>query len=65
MSKFNSSEGMTSLPMGFGMALMQNSAAREAFDKLPLNRQEEIINGTHSIRSKQEMQRYVSAIPLR
>lgn len=65
MSKLSSGDAMTSLPMGFGMALLQNEKAREAFDQMPLNTQMEIINGTHSIRSKQEMQRYVSTIPLR
>lgn len=65
MSKLSSSEAMTSLPMGFGMALLQNEKARATFDALPLNTQMEIINGTHAIRSKKEMQQYVSAIPLR
>lgn len=50
------------LPMGFGMALLQNRAAMEVYDQLPLNRQIEVINGTHSIRSKQEMQNYVASL---
>lgn len=50
------------LPMGFGMALLQNKEAMDAYDKLPLNRQIEVINGTHSIRSKQEMQNYVASL---
>lgn len=65
MSNLSSAVAMHSLPMGFGMALLQNQQARDAFDRLPLNKQMEIINGTHSIRSKKEMQQYVSAIPLR
>jgi hypothetical protein len=51
--------------MGFGMALLQNEAARSAYDKLPLNVQMEILNGTHGIRSKAEMQQYVADIPTR
>lgn len=65
MSDLTSSQALTSLPMGFGMALLQNEEARAAFDRMPLNLQMEIINGTHGIRSRQEMQQYVSAIPLR
>ncbi len=50
------------LPMGFGMALLQNKEAMEAYDQLPRNKQIEVINGTHSIRSKQEMQNYVASL---
>ena len=50
------------LPMGFGMALLQNKEAMEAYDRLPQNKQIEVINGTHSIRSKQEMQNYVASL---
>ncbi len=63
MSKFTSEDAMTSLPMGFGMALLQNQEAREVYDALPLDQQIQIVNGVHSIRSKAEMQRYVAKIP--
>lgn len=63
MSNKDSSHALTSLPMGFGMALLQNRNARNVFDQLPLDRQMKIIDGTHDIQSKQEMQQYVSKIP--
>lgn len=50
------------LPMGFGMALMQNPEARAYYQQLPKNKQMELINSTHEIRSKQEMQRFVASI---
>lgn len=62
MKDISSQEAMTSLPMGFGMALLQNKEAREVYDALPINQQMEILNGVHGIRSKSEMQRYVSSI---
>lgn len=65
MSKIHSSHISGTLPTGFGAALMQNPAAREAFIRLPEVAQLEIINGTQMIRSKEEMRKYVSAIPLR
>lgn len=50
------------VPMGFGMALMQNPAAYTKFFELPQQRQDELISGTHSIRSKDEMRDYVNRI---
>lgn len=63
MTNKNSEKAMTELPMGFGMALLQNKEAQQVYDGLPLNLQMEILNGTHGIRSKSEMQRYVAEIP--
>lgn len=63
MSELSSQGAMASLPMGFGMALLQNKEAREVYDALPLSRQMEIVNGVHGIRSKAEMQKYVASIP--
>lgn len=63
MSEKTSSKALTELPMGFGMALLQNKEAQNAYDALPLNMQMEILNGTHAIRSKAEMQKYVASIP--
>ena len=62
MTNYTFSKG---LPVGFGMALMKNESARNAFDQMPTYMQKEIIEGTHNIRSKKEMENYVSAIPLR
>ncbi|MDO5560647.1 MAG: hypothetical protein Q4F95_13785 [Oscillospiraceae bacterium] len=47
------------IPMGFGMALAQNSQALTYFASLPDDKKQIIINGTHSINSKEEMQQYV------
>ena len=62
MSEKDSQNAMNALPMGFGMALLQNKEARDIYDMLPLNRQIDIINGTHEIHSKKEMQQYVASI---
>lgn len=50
------------VPMGFGMALMQNPAAYTKFFELPQQRQDELISGTHSINSKEKMKDYVNRI---
>ena len=50
------------LPLGFGMALAQNPEAMERFAALPESEKLEIINGTHSVSSKQEMQQYVERL---
>ncbi len=63
MSDLTSSKALTQLPMGFGMALLENKEARTVYDGLPLNVQMELINGTHGIRSKAEMKAYVAKIP--
>lgn len=47
------------LPLGFGMALAKNVQAMECFAGLPEQRQEEIIQSTHKIQSKQEMDDFV------
>lgn len=47
------------LPLGLGMALAQNQKSMEYFAKLPEDKKEEIINHTHSIKSKQEMHNFV------
>ena len=62
MSQLTSQNAMSSLPMGFGMALLQNKEAREVYDSLPLNRQIEILDGVHKIQSKAEMLQYVASI---
>lgn len=50
------------MPLGFGMALAQNTAAMKFFFELPVSEQRRLIDGTHQIRSKSEMHRYVSSI---
>jgi len=50
------------IPLGFGMALAQNSTAMTKFSELPESEKQTIIDGTHSISSKQEMKAYVDRI---
>lgn len=50
------------IPVGFAMALAQNPEAMEKFATLSEEKKQEIINGTHSIKSKAEMHRYVENI---
>lgn len=54
---------MKDLTMGFGMALMQNEQALQCFSELPEDKKQQILNQTHSIRSKQEMQNFVNQLP--
>ncbi len=49
-------------PMGFGMALAQNSSAMTRFAGLSDDEKRAIIEGTHAIHSKQEMQEYVKKL---
>ena len=50
------------IPMGFGMALAQNAQALEAFSRLSDLEQQQIIDGTHEIESKQQMKNYVQQL---
>ncbi len=50
------------MPLGFGMALAQNPQAMEKFALLSEDKKQELISGTHSIKSRQEMHRYVNNI---
>ena len=50
------------IPMGLGMALMQNKPAMEYFSALPDAGKQQIIEHTHSIQSKEEMQAYVDSL---
>ncbi len=52
----------TEMPVGFSMALAQNPKAMEKFAKLSEDKKQEIIEGTHSINSRNEMHRYVDNI---
>ncbi len=51
---------LSELPMGFGMALMQDPTAMEWFSALSAPAQQAILERTHSIRSKEEMKAFVS-----
>lgn len=50
------------IPIGLGMALAQRPEAMEKFTALNGAKKQEIINGTHSISSKEEMRQYVDRI---
>ena len=50
------------MPVGLGMALAQRPEAMEKFTSLSDSKKQEIINGTHSVNSKREMQLYVEKI---
>lgn len=49
------------IPMGLGMALAQNLPAMNHFASLSRERQQQIIQRTHSIGSKEEMQSFVAS----
>ncbi|MDD3692803.1 MAG: hypothetical protein PHX02_02730 [Oscillospiraceae bacterium] len=50
------------IPMGLGMALAQNTKAMQYFASLSAQEQQAIIENTHNIRSKQEMQSFVNGL---
>ena len=50
------------IPLGLSMALAQNPEAMDKFAMLSEEKKKEIINGTHSVRSKQELREYVNKI---
>jgi uncharacterized protein YdeI (YjbR/CyaY-like superfamily) len=50
------------LPLGFGMALAQHPEAMQRFAALPEAEQQAIIDGTHQVRSREEMQAYVERL---
>ncbi len=50
------------MPIGLGMALAQRPEAMEKFAALSETKKQEIINGTHSVSSKEEMRQYVDKI---
>lgn len=50
------------MPIGFSLALSQNQKAMQKFAGLSDYEKKKIINGTHSIKSKQEMHEYVNKI---
>ncbi len=50
------------MPIGFSFALAQNPEAMQKFALLSEDKKQEIINGTHSIKSREEMHEYVNKI---
>ena len=52
---------MDTLPLGFGMALAQNPQAMKIFSALPEQKQQDMIEQTHQINSKKEMQAFVQS----
>lgn len=50
------------MPIGFSMALAQNPEAMQKFAMLSEDKKKQIIDGTHSVKSKQEMHEYVNKL---
>ena len=50
------------IPLGLGMALMQNADAFFYFSNLDADRQDRIIDGSRNIKSRNEMKSYVSSL---
>lgn len=57
----NSKNGKN-IPLGLGMALMQNADAFFYFSGLDAEKQQKIIDGSHGIKSRDEMRSYVNDI---
>lgn len=53
---------LSELPMGFGMALMQNERAFNVFSAMNDAEKSRVIEGTHRIRSENEMKAYVDRL---
>ncbi len=54
---------MKDLPMGFGMALAQNTEAMRSFCHMPQEKQQEVLAKAHAVRSKAEMKALIKSIP--
>jgi hypothetical protein len=50
------------LPLGFGMALAQNELAMQRFEALSEAEKQSVIQQTHSVTSKREMQQLVDSL---
>ncbi len=50
------------MPVGFTMALAMNPKAMQKFATLSEEQKQEIIAGTHTVKSRAEMHRYVDSI---
>lgn len=49
----------TELPLGFSIALAKNNSAMEYFSTLTPAHRREVLAHTHTIRSKEEMEKFV------
>ena len=52
-------EPLSELPIGLGMALLQNQEAARFFDGCTAEQRQAIVEQTHSIQSKQDMKAFV------
>ena len=50
------------IPLGFGMALAQNTEALRKFALLSEGKRKSLIEGAHNVSSRQEMRSYVNNI---
>ena len=50
------------LPVGFAMALAMNEPAMKKFESLSSAEKESIVQQTHGVKSRQEMQQIVTSI---
>lgn len=50
------------MPLGFAMALSMNPDAMQRFAMLSREQKQEIIAGTHTVKSRDEMHRYVASL---
>lgn len=50
------------MPVGFAMALSMNPAAMQKFATLSEEQKQEIIAGTHTVKSRDEMHQYVDSL---
>lgn len=50
------------LPMGFGMALAQNEQAMKKFEALTEEEKQAVVQKTHTVSSKREMQSLVKSL---
>ncbi len=50
------------MPVGFAMALAMNPEAMKKFGALSEEQKQQIIAGTHGVKSRDEMRRYVESL---
>ncbi len=53
---------ISDLPMGFGMALLQNPRAMQRFYQMSRTQRQALVARTHSIQSKPEMKAFVDQL---
>lgn len=50
------------IPTGFAMALSMNPEAMQKFASLSEEQKQEVLAGTHAVKSRNEMHRYVASL---